>query len=121
MSLSRRALGAQFEQRARLYLEQQGLQFIAANVTLRGGELDLIMLDGYDWVFVEVRFRRHAHLGSAVDSVTPTKQRRLYHSASLWLHQRGQSIDTANCRFDIVAFDGPDARISWYQNILHYH
>ncbi|WP_455732030.1 YraN family protein, partial [Burkholderia stabilis] len=51
-------VGAAFEQRARQFLERRGLVFVAANVTMRGGELDLVMRepDGM-LVFVEVRAR----------------------------------------------------------------
>ncbi|MBN3773669.1 hypothetical protein G3N93_29450 [Burkholderia sp. Se-20378] len=36
-------VGAAFELRARQFLERRGLAFVAANVTMRGGELDLVM------------------------------------------------------------------------------
>lgn len=48
--VDRRQIGAQYEMIARQYLERAGLHFYAANVTLRGGELDLIMRDGETWV-----------------------------------------------------------------------
>lgn len=118
--VSQRERGAHYEQMARRHLEQHGLCFIAANVTIRGGELDLIMRDQYDWVFVEVRYRRSNRYGSAVESITAKKQQRLYHTAAVWLHQRGLSIETQYCRFDIVAIDGPDDTISWYRNTLQH-
>ena len=55
---------------ARRYLEQKGLVFVAANVRYRVGELDLIMRDGRQWVFVEVRYRRDARFGGAAMSIT---------------------------------------------------
>ena len=42
----RRAAGADVERAARAYLEAAGLRLVAANVGYRGGELDLVMLDG---------------------------------------------------------------------------
>ncbi|NIF66896.1 YraN family protein, partial [Burkholderia sp. Cy-647] len=49
-------VGERFEQQARRFLERQGLAFVAANLVVRGGELDLLMRerDG-SLVFVEVR------------------------------------------------------------------
>ncbi|MGL5728891.1 MAG: YraN family protein, partial [Plesiomonas sp.] len=73
---SQRECGAHYEQLARRHLEQHGLFFIAANVTVRGGELDLIMRDQYDWIFVEVRYRRSNRYGSAIESITAKKQQR---------------------------------------------
>ena len=68
--MSQRAKGAGYELQARRYLERAGLTFFAANVTLRGGELDLIMRDGQTWVFVEVRYRRSDAFGKC--SAKPT-------------------------------------------------
>lgn len=63
--MNQRATGAGYELLARRYLERAGLTFCAANVALRGGELDLIMRDGQTWVFVEVRYRRNDTFGGA--------------------------------------------------------
>ena len=82
------------------------MTFIAANVNYRGGELDLIMRDRQTWVFVEVRYRKNAHFGTAAETVTRTKQHRLLRAAALWLAQRNESLETANCRFDILAITG---------------
>jgi putative endonuclease len=99
---------------ARQYLERAGLYFYAANVTLRGGELDLIMRDGETWVFVEVRYRRTSLYGDAAASVSYTKQRRLLHSAAIWLAERGGSFDTTDCRFDVLAITG--SQLQWLPN-----
>ncbi|TKY82776.1 YraN family protein [Pectobacterium polonicum] len=113
-SLNQRAAGAVYEQQARRYLERAGLTFTAANVTLRGGELDLIMRDRHIWVFVEVRYRRNAHFGDAAASVTRRKQQRLLHAAAVWLAQQGASFDTVDCRFDVLAITGKE--FNWLPN-----
>ncbi|TBL52184.1 YraN family protein [Obesumbacterium proteus] len=112
--VGRRQIGAQYEMIARQYLERAGLHFYAANVTLRGGELDLIMRDGETWVFVEVRYRRTSLYGDAAASVSYTKQRRLLHSAAIWLAERGGSFDTTDCRFDVLAITG--SQLQWLPN-----
>ena len=112
--VDRRQIGAQYEMIARQYLERAGLLFYAANVTLRGGELDLIMRDGETWVFVEVRYRRTSLYGDAAASVSYTKQRRLLHSAAIWLTERGGSFDTTDCRFDVLAITG--SQLQWLPN-----
>ncbi|XBS71991.1 YraN family protein [Acerihabitans sp. KWT182] len=112
--MSRQRTGARAECRARRHLENAGLRFVAANVRARGGEIDLIMKDQHTWVFVEVRYRRNNAFGSAVESVTLRKQRRLLLAAAVWLSRQGESLDTSACRFDILAFTG--YRLEWLQN-----
>jgi putative endonuclease len=112
--LSQRAKGAGYELQARRYLECAGLAFTAANVAVRGGEIDLIMRDGQTWVFVEVRYRRSAAYGDAAASVTYRKQRRLLHTAAVWLAGRGASFETSSCRFDVLAITG--SQLEWIPN-----
>ena len=115
--LSQRAKGAGYEHLARQYLERAGLTFTAANVVVRGGELDLIMRDGQTWVFVEVRYRRNDAFGDAAASVTYRKQRRLLHAAAVWLAGRGASFDTSSCRFDVLAITG--SQLEWIPNAFN--
>ncbi|MFD1804581.1 YraN family protein [Mixta tenebrionis] len=117
--LSRQQKGARYELMARRHLERAGLVFIAANVRYRVGELDLIMRDGRQWVFVEVRYRRDARFGGAAMSVTWRKQQKLLRSAALWLTARNASFDTADCRFDVVAITGE--QLTWLPDAFQAH
>lgn len=112
-----RAKGAIFEQKAKAFLEAKGLRFVAQNQTFRNGELDLIMQQGSTLVFVEVRHRQNARFGSALESIDFRKQQKWLNAANLWLAQRNQSLDTADCRFDVVVFEGTDDPI-WIPNFL---
>lgn len=112
-----REQGSLFEQYARYFLEQQGLHFVAQNQSFRCGELDLVMKEGDTFVFVEVRQRKHSHFGSAVESINYAKQQKWLKAANLWLAQRNLSLDTANCRFDVIAFEGNESPI-WIKNFL---
>lgn len=117
-ALTKRSQGANFEHQARAFLEQQGLKFIAANQTFKCGELDLIMQQGETLVFVEVRQRKSNRFGSAIESIDYRKQQKWLDAANMWLFtQRKQSLDTANCRFDVVAFEGNDPPL-WIPNFL---
>ncbi|MEM6051549.1 YraN family protein [Erwinia sp. P7711] len=113
-NLSRQQTGAGYEQQARRLLENAGLTFVAANVRYRAGELDLIMRDRMTWVFVEVRYRRNALFGGAAASVTRSKQQKLIHAAALWLRSRNRSLETTDCRFDVVAITG--TQVDWLPN-----
>ncbi|MBR8179318.1 YraN family protein [Burkholderia ambifaria] len=107
-----RSVGATFEQRARQFLERRGLAFVAANVTMRGGELDLVMRapDG-TLVFVEVRARRSTRHGGAAESVGWRKRRRLVAAALHFWVRHGKG---AACRFDVVAFEA--GRLEWLRD-----
>ena len=69
-------IGQYWEQRAEHFLLlQNGLQLIARDFSTSSGEIDLIMRNGEHVAFIEVRYRRSDRFGSAIHSVTATKQR----------------------------------------------
>ena len=110
--VDRRARGAAIEAAARRHLLAAGLRELAANARFRGGELDLVMLDGAGRgacvVFVEVRYRRSAGFGGGAASVDAGKRRRLLHAAQLFLAAHSYLRD-APCRFDVVDASGDPA------------
>lgn len=81
------------------HLEQQGLRLVMRNYRCKLGELDLVMRDGDELVFVEVRSRRAGIHGSAAESITARKRSRLIRAASHYLQR--YRID-APCRFDVL-------------------
>lgn len=99
---------------ARHYLEKRGLIFIQNNYRCLCGEIDLIMRDGEEIVFVEVRLRRQPYLGSAIESITRTKQRKLINAATLYL-QEMQWLDRVNCRFDVFGINDQN-QFEWIHN-----
>lgn len=97
------------------FLQRQGLILCCRNFHTRYGEIDRIFRDGDTLVFVEVRYRRRSHYGSAAESVNLRKQQRLRLAAEAYL----QSLSVAllpDCRFDVVALDGEPMIPDWYQN-----
>ena len=113
-----RKQGASFEHQARLFLERQGLKFIAANQHFKCGELDLIMQDGETLVFVEVRQRKSDAFGSAIESVDWRKQQKWLDAANMWLAQRNGSLEDTDCRFDLIAFGLTEDDLQWLPNFL---
>lgn len=109
----RRAEGQQQESLGRRYLERAGLRFVAANVTFRGGEIDLVMEDRDSLVFVEVRARASSAFGGAAATVGPGKQRRLARAAGLFLAQHPRWSQRP-CRFDVLAIDAGE--IGWIRD-----
>lgn len=118
MLFSKRQKGASFEQEARLFLEKQGLKFIAANQYFKCGELDLIMQDQDTIVFIEVRQRSHSQFGSAVESVDRRKQKKWLDAANLWLAKQDRSLEDTDCRFDLIAFGKTVNELEWIENFL---
>lgn len=101
--------GVQAEQMALTYLEQQGLTLVEKNYHSRRGEIDLIMVDDGTLVFVEVRYRKSAKYGSALESVNYQKQTRIIHTAHTYLQQN--PAQHSGHRFDVVAIS-PDKNIA---------
>lgn len=100
-----RRLGAQAEDLAAAHLERLGYRVVARNVTVRGGELDLVAVERDTLCFVEVRSRGRSDYGTGDETVGPTKRRRLVFAAQQFLARwRDPSMP---CRFDVVAI-GPD-------------
>ncbi|MGO3343909.1 MAG: YraN family protein [Marinomonas sp.] len=95
--------GEEAEQAAEYFLQKQGLRLIDRNYHSRMGEIDLIFLDNKTYVFVEVRFRAGTSHGSAAESLTPSKLRKVRLTADYWLQQNNQSTNA--CRFDAILFD----------------
>jgi putative endonuclease len=99
------------------HLETCGLSLICRNWSCRSGELDLVMLDGDTVVFVEVRYRRHAAWGGALESVDLRKQQKLIKAAQLFLLKESCWAKHP-CRFDVVAMGSAEggAHPSWIRN-----
>jgi len=109
----RRASGQEAEDLAARYLQARGLQLLARNVRCRAGEIDLVLREGAQIVFVEVRLRRNARYGGAAYSIDYRKQAKLLATARYWLRGRTEQA----CRFDVVLMDAAqEDRIQWLRN-----
>ncbi|WP_028109666.1 YraN family protein [Ferrimonas futtsuensis] len=107
-----RSKGHIVEQQIQGWLAKQGLTPLASNVHCRFGELDLVMTQGNELVFVEVKYRQTPGYGGALAAVTPNKQQKLRRAAAFYLQQQGWS--ERPCRFDVVTVE--NGHIDWIQN-----
>ncbi|WP_297741716.1 YraN family protein [uncultured Tessaracoccus sp.] len=92
-----RALGSFGEGVATQYLQSKGFQVLARNWRCEHGELDIVAWEPSEHVvvFIEVKTRSGSGFGAPIEAVTPTKARRLYQLAYMWLdaHEaRGSKI-----------------------------
>ena len=108
------ARGRQAEDLAVQQVQRAGLEVLARNARFKGGELDLVALDGEQLVIIEVRARAVGRFGTAADSITPTKQARLVRATQAWLQQQ-RCHQHRSIRFDVLAFDG-DAPPQWIRH-----
>ncbi|MGR8981574.1 MAG: YraN family protein [Gammaproteobacteria bacterium] len=104
--------GENAEERALRFLIDKGLKPVSRNFRCKQGELDLIMTDGNTLVIVEVRYRKSDKYGSALESVTPSKQSRIIAATHVYLSRQKQDRPI---RFDVVAISGNGA-IEWIKN-----
>ena len=84
-----RGLGRSGEDAAAGYLSAHGMSVVARNWRCRGGEIDIIALDGRTLVFCGGKTRRGGGFGSPLDAITRVKQARLRRLASAYLAEVG--------------------------------
>ena len=109
--------GLAAEQHACDYLIAQGLHLVERNYRCTLGEIDLILRDQDTLVFIEVRLRNNTDFGSAIDSVTQQKQKKLIKTARHYLC-RHNLYDKLNCRFDIIGlcYAKPKTSLEWIKD-----
>ncbi|AXY01934.1 YraN family protein [Vibrio alfacsensis] len=118
MLFSKRHIGNQYEALAKQYLQRQGLRFLQQNYLTKVGEIDLIFQQGETIVFVEVKYRKNDHYGSAAEMVTYTKMRKLVKTAHIWLRQKQYNAQNLDYRFDVIAIHNEGRDINWIQNAI---
>ena len=109
--------GKAAEQYALRFLRHNGLHHIGSNISCRYGEIDHIMQEGKEIVFVEVRYRRNDHYGSGFETISHAKQSRLRKAAEYFL-QSNPDISFKSCRFDVVSLSAasPKFNVEWIKD-----
>lgn len=95
-------LGPTGEQDARTYLEAKGMRFVTANWRCLSGEIDLVMLDRNELVFVEVKARRGDYAGRAEEAVGRAKARKLLATGE-WFVSKHPEFQDRIWRIDLLA------------------
>jgi putative endonuclease len=115
--INRQQIGNEAEEKAREFLEAKGFQVIEKNYKCYVGEIDLIMQDQEDIVFVEVRSRKHIQYGNALESVDRQKIHKLVRAATHFL-QTKKWLYKRNSRFDIIAIRLAQGKmqLDWVKN-----
>ena len=105
MTVNRRAEGALAEKAALDFLINKGMRHVASNYHAPGGEIDLILLDGDELVFAEVRSTsKDSPLVSPEDTVRHVKQGRLKAAANHFIESgAAEDLNFGDARFDFLA------------------
>ena len=101
MSLFRKLLGREGEDRAEAFLKKRGYRILERNYRTKSGELDLIALDRDTVVFIEVKTRTSDAYGAPELAVTARKQQRMIKAAFGYINRK--KLHQVPCRFDVVA------------------
>ncbi len=96
--------GAWGEALAAQYLRKKHYKLVACGYRSRFGEIDLIVKDRKNLVFVEVKLRKNSNFAAAREYVDAHKQDRLRVTASMYLSQNPTKLQP---RFDIVEIYAP--------------
>ena len=96
-------LGQIGETLAAKYLTKKGYRIIEQNFRIRGGEIDIIAIDGITLVYVEVKTRTGNQFGYPEEAVTPQKIKFLERAAKFYRLKRKNLPDLE--RIDVLALD----------------
>jgi putative endonuclease len=116
---ARQQAGDHYEQAAWHLVQHAGCQLLGRQLACPLGELDLVVREGANLVFIEVRQRTSRHFGGAAASVSTRKQQRFLRAAQWWLpslvrRHFGQRMPTY--RLDVIAFE-PEGAV-WYRDAV---
>jgi len=101
----REDLGARGEYLARLFLEKKGYVFIRANYKRSCGEIDLILQENDEIVFLEVKTRTlksAEKFGRGSEKIDQKKQERIRKTARIFLREEPKLTRGLTVRFDAI-------------------
>ncbi len=103
-------LGKNGEDLAIAYLKNSGYRIIERNFRIRGGEIDVIALDGEILVYIEVKTRTSHQFGLPEESVGYHKIKFLERAAKFYRANRTNLRLPEPERIDVVAVDLSEAK-----------
>ena len=115
--IDRQQTGRHWEQVAESFLSRQGLKLLERNFRCRFGEIDLVMNEDVQLVFIEVRYRNSTGKGGGAETVDLRKQQRIIKASAAFLAMHPRYA-TRICRFDVISIDRVrgHAAIEWIRN-----
>ncbi len=114
--VSKRAVGNKFEDLACEFLQKKGYALLTRNFYIRGGEIDIIAMDGEELVFVEVKARSTNKFGVAEEAISYFKISSLKKAALFYINQI--NWQDKPYRFDLVAINYVSNNNKWQVNLI---
>jgi putative endonuclease len=113
-------IGSEAERFAQTFLEHQGLTLVMKNYRCRTGEIDLIMQDGEELVFVEVKYRSKSQYGAAIEFFHASKKRKFESAVMHYMQEKGFNPSVVPHRIDLVGIEGKGQQqqnINWLKSV----
>jgi putative endonuclease len=108
--------GAWGEALAAEYLRKKKYKIVDAGYHCRFGEIDLIVRNKTDLVFVEVKLRSSDSFARAADHVDKRKQDKIRVTASMYLAENPTQLQP---RFDVIEIYAPQGTATKKPKIVH--
>ena len=96
----RHILGKTGEEIATQYLIKNGYRILIRNFRCRQGEIDIIVQDKNEIVFIEVKTRKNRNYGSPIDAVDKRKQQHILNASKYFIYIN--KLEKRNIRFDVI-------------------
>jgi len=114
--MEKKLAGRWGELKAAEYLKKRRYRIVGMNYACRYGEIDIIAENREFVVFCEVKLRKDDSFAQAMESVTPTKQRKIISAALQWLSENPTELQP---RFDVIEIYAPEGSASREIRINH--
>ena len=110
--------GKKAEDMACNHLLEKGLKLVEKNYNTKLGEIDLIMEDEEEIVFVEVKARKSINFGQASEFVDISKQKKIIRTTKLFL-QGNPRFNNHMTRFDVFEINFTESKkpeLNWIKD-----
>ncbi len=97
MTARRQALGRYGEDLVERWYAERGYRVLERNWRCPSGELDLVVTDGSQLVFCEVKTRSSDRYGTGFEAITRAKQQQVRRLAAQYVRQRGGWAGPLRC------------------------
>ncbi len=118
MKSNNKKTGSAGEREAREYLARKGYRFVAKNYRTRLGEIDLVMREAGEIVFVEVKTKTGEEYGRPSEMVSEWKIGQVKRVGVQWCQEYEYQ---GGCRMDVVevilSYEGEVKEIRHHENV----
>ena len=112
--MNNRYEGLDGENTACEYMKAHGYEIVERNYSCKFGEVDVVAKDGAYLVFCEVKARKNARYGYAVEAVTPKKIAQIVKTAEWYL--KAKRLMGTDVRFDVAQVDLTTGEVEYIPN-----